>query len=286
MIINNNKLKRIIKEFNIGDINSKAAEMSFFLLLSLFPFIMFTISSIVYIPILHLNKYITFFENLMPESAFMIVLSIMNSAIDNKSNGLMIVSFFLTIWSSSRSVRAIIKGSNRSYKVKETRSYIKVTTIGLLLTICLLLLIFSSMIFLVFGEKIGYFIFGLIGLDNIFIKIWNICRYSIGILTIVIILMALYKYTPNKRIKLKDTIPGAVIATIGWIIVSLSYSYYSNYYANYEIIYGSIGGIIVLITWIYLSSWAILIGVEINAKLYLIKNKILLINKNTQKAEL
>ncbi len=269
--INKNNLKRIIKEFNIGEINSKAAEMSFFLLLSLFPFVMFTISSIVYIPILHLNKYISFFENLMPESAFMVVLSIINSALSNKSIGFTIMSFFLTIWSSSRAVRAIIKGANRSYRVKETRSYIKVTIVGLLFTVGLLLLLFISMIFLVFGEKIGYIIFDFIGLDNIFIKIWDICRYSIGILTIIIILMYLYKYTPNKKIKIKDTVPGALISAIGWIIVSLFYSYYSNYYANYEVIYGSIGGIIVLITWIYLSSWAILIGAEVNAKLYLLK---------------
>ena len=145
----------------------------------------------------------------------------------------------------------------------------------------LLLLLFISMIFLVFGEKIGYIIFDFIGLDNIFIKIWDICRYSIGILTIIIILMYLYKYTPNKKIKIKDTIPGALISTIGWIIVSLFYSYYSNYYANYEVIYGSIGGIIVLITWIYLSSWAILIGAEVNAKLYLLKECRKKINGNT-----
>lgn len=281
MIRINNNLIQIIKEFNIGDINSKAAEMSFFLLLSLFPFVMFTISSIVYIPILHLNKYISFFENLMPESAFMVVLSIINSALSNKSIGFTIMSFFLTIWSSSRAVRAIIKGANRSYKVKETRSYIKVTIVGLLFTLGLLLLIFTSMIFLVFGERIGYIIFNFIGLDNIFIKIWDICRYSIGILTITIILMYLYKYTPNKKIKIKDTIPGALISTIGWIIVSLFYSYYSNYYVNYEIIYGSIGGIIVLITWIYISSWAILIGAEVNAKLYLRKQYRKKVNKNS-----
>ena len=269
--INIFNLNKIIKEFNIGEINSKAAEMSFFLLLSLFPFIMFTISSIVYIPILQLNKGISFFENLMPESAFMIVLYIIDSAISNKSIGFTFMSFFLTMWSSSRAVRAIIKGANKSYKVKETRSYIKVTIVGLLFTISLLLLIFISMIFLVFGEKLGYIVFDFIGLDNIFIKIWDIFRYSVGILIIVITLMCLYKYTPNKKIKTKDTIPGALISTIGWIIVSSIYSYYSNHYANYEIIYGSIGGIIVLITWIYISSWAILIGSEFNAKLCLLK---------------
>ncbi|MEG1310811.1 MAG: YihY/virulence factor BrkB family protein [Bacilli bacterium] len=266
--VDTENIKNIIKESNYSEINSKAAEISFYLLLSLFPFLMFTISSIVYIPILHLNKYVVLFKNIMPESVFIIILSIINSAIDNKSISFIVMSFFLTIWTSSRAVRAIIKGANKSYKVKETRSYIKVLIIGLLFTVGLLLLIFSSMIFLVYGERIGYFIFDLIGLDNIFIKIWDLCRYSICIVTITFILMNLYKYTPNKKIHIKEAIPGAIVATLGWILVSFLYSYYSNYYANYEMIYGSIGGIIVLITWIYLSSWAILIGEEVNARLY------------------
>lgn len=266
------------KESNYSDINSKAAEMSFYLLLSFFPFLMFTISSIVYIPILHLNRYIEILKNMMPESAFDLAYSIINSAIANKSSSFIIMSFFLTVWTSSRAVRAIIRGANKSYNVKETRSYIKVFIIAFLFTIGLLLLIFSSMIFLVYGEKIGYFIFGFIGLDKIFMDVWNICRYTIGVSTIVIILISLYKYTPNKKISLKEATPGAIVATLGWIIVSFSYSYYSNYYANYEIIYGSIGGIIVLMTWLYLSSWAILIGCEVNAILYCYKNKKKLVN--------
>ncbi|MDK2563792.1 YihY/virulence factor BrkB family protein [Romboutsia sedimentorum] len=267
-IDSSNVINTIKKESNYAEINSKAAEMSFYLLLSFFPFLIFTISSIAYTPILHLNKYISIFQNMMPESAFQITLSIINSAMENKSLSFIITSFVLTLWTSSRAVRGIIRGANNSYKVKETRSYIKVMFIGLFFTVILLVLIFSSMIFLVYGEKIGYLIFGFIGLDNIFMNVWNICRYTIGVSTIVIILVSLYKYTPNKKIKIKDAIPGAVIATFGWIIVSLSYSYYSNYYANYEVIYGSIGGIIVLMTWIYLSSWMMLVGAEINAKLY------------------
>ncbi|MBO3446177.1 MULTISPECIES: YihY/virulence factor BrkB family protein [Clostridia] len=266
--VDKQNIKNIIQESNYSEINSKAAEMSFYLLLSLFPFLMFTISSIVYIPILHLNKYIGLVENIMPESAFVIVLSIINSARSSKSISFIIMSFFLTVWTSSRAVRAIIRGANKSYRVKETRSYIKVFIIGLLFTVGLLLLIFSSMIFLVYGEKIGYFLFDLIGLDNIFINIWDVCRYTIGIITIILILMNLYKHTPNQKLSTRESIPGAIIATFGWILVSFFYSYYSNYFANYEVIYGSIGGIIVLITWIYLSSWAILIGSEINARLY------------------
>ncbi|RDY24220.1 YihY/virulence factor BrkB family protein [Romboutsia maritimum] len=273
MIINIKNIINVIKNSNYSEINSKAAEVSFYLLLSIFPFLIFTISSIVYIPIIHLNRYINLLKNIMPESAYNMVASIINSAIENRSFSFLLLSFFLTVWTTSRAVRALIKGINRSYNLIEDRSYFKVLKIALIFTIILLLLIFSSMIFLVFGEKIGYFIFNLIGLNKIFIGVWNICRYTIGVITVIIIFMSLYMYTPNKKIKVKEAIPGAVVSTFGWILVSLIYSYYTNYYANYEVIYGSIGGIIVLMTWIYLSSWAILIGFEVNSILYFRRNK-------------
>ena len=132
----------------------------------------------------------------------------------------------------------------------------------------LILLIFISVIFLVFGESLGSFLFNLIGLDKYFMYIWNLCRYIIGISTVIIILTNLYKFTPNKKLSFKQVIPGAVVSTFCWIIVSLCYSFYANNFARYDIIYGSLGGIIVLMTWVYLSSWTILIGCEINARLY------------------
>lgn len=262
----------IINKSNFGEINSKAAEISFYLLLSLFPFLMFMISSIVYIPIIHLNKYIALFENIMPESAYDLISILITSAIDNRSISLSITSFFLTVWASSRAVRALIRAINKSYRIKETRSYIKRMIISLIFTVGLLLLIFSSIIFLVYGEKIGFFLFGLIGLDNFFITIWDICRYSVGISTVIITLVCLYRFTPNKKVSIKDAMPGAIISTFGWLVVSFSYSFYTNSYARYEMIYGSIGGIIVLITWLYLSSWTILLGIEVNSLLYYRRN--------------
>ncbi len=88
----------------------------------------------------------------------------------------------------------------------------------------------------------------------------------------IIIFLSLYMYTPNKKVKIKDAIPGSIISTISWFFISYAYSYYASHFSNYEVIYGSIGGVIILMTWMYLSSWAILIGSEVNAKLYLIKS--------------
>ena len=268
IIFDKGSIKNIIQRSNYNEINSKAAEMSFYLLLSFFPFLIFTISSIVYIPIIHLNKYIILLQNIMPNSAFNIVSSLIYSAIDNRSISFLIMSFMLTVWTSSRGIKALIRGTNKSYRVKETRSFFKVSVIALLFTIILLVLIFSSMIFLVYGEKVGYLIFKFIGLNKIFINVWNICRYTLGVIMVIIILISLYKYTPNKNIKTSEAVPGAIIATFVWLTISFFYSYYANNYSNYEIIYGSIAGIIVLMTWLYLSSWALFIGSEVNAKLY------------------
>jgi len=269
--LNKKYISYIIKKSNYIEINSKAAEISFYLLLFIFPFLIFTISIVVYIPTFTLNKSILIIKNIIPESAFNITISIINSAMENKNLGFLISSFIFTLWTSSRLIRTLIRWMNKSYNVKETRSFIKVSIISFIFTLSILGVIFSSTILLVFGKILGDFIFNLIGLDSIFIYIWNVLRYIVGIFTIIIIMINLYKYTPNKNLKIKDVIPGSIISTLVWLSISFFYSYYANNFSNYEIIYGSLGGVIILITWLYLSSWSILIGLEVNVQLYLKK---------------
>lgn len=264
----NKKVRFIMEYSNYREINSKAAEISFYLLLSLFPFLIFTISLVVYAPLIKLSKYIFVLDKMLPSSIFKIVSALTQSAIDNRSFNFLILSFILAMYTMSRAVLCLIRGMNKSYNIRETRPYFEVLFISLVFVIMLLVLIFISMIFLVFGENLGSFLFNLIGLDQYFMYIWNLCRYIIGIVTVIIILMNLYRFTPNKKLTFKEVMPGAVVSTFCWIIASFCYSFYSSNFARYDIIYGSLGGIIVLMTWVYLSSWTILIGCEINARLY------------------
>ena len=262
------KIKFIMEYSNYREINSKAAEMSFYLLLSFFPFLIFTISLVVYTPIIKLSKYIFLLKKILPLSAFNIVSSLIQSAIENSSFSFLILSFILAMYTMSRAVLSLIRGMNRSYNIRETRPYFEVLFISLVFVIMIVVLIFTSMIFLVFGEELGSFLFNLIGLDQYFMYIWNLCRYIVGVITVIIILMNLYRFTPNKKLSFKQVLPGAIVSTLCWLIASFCYSFYSNNFARYDIIYGSLGGIIVLMTWVYLSSWTILIGCEINARLY------------------
>lgn len=262
------KVRFIMEYSNYREINSKAAEMSFYLLLSFFPFLIFTISLVVYTPIIKLSKYIFLLKKILPLSAFNVVSLLIQSAIENRSFSFLILSFILAMYTMSRAVISLIRGMNKSYNIRETRPYFEVLFISLVFVIMLVVLIFISMIFLVFGEKLGSFLFNLIGLDQYFMYIWNLFRYIVGIITVIIILMNLYRFTPNKDLSFKEVLPGAIVSTFCWIIASFCYSFYSNNFARYDIIYGSLGGIIVLMTWVYLSSWTILIGCEINSRLY------------------
>lgn len=272
-IVNKYKFINFIQSTNYITIGSNAAEMSFYIILSFFPFFIFTISIIGYIPIIHLNKFIVSLQNIIPSTMFIFIYEVITSAIENRSISFLITSFILTLWTSSRAIKSFIRNTNKSYIVKETRSFIKIFILSFLFTIALLLLIFSSIILLIYGKQIGYVLFNFIGLNNLFIYVWNIIRHIVAISTVIIMLISLYKYTPNKKLTIKETIPGSIIATFSWILISFIYSYYVNNYSNYEVVYGSIAGIIVLITWIYLSAYTLFIGLEVNKRLYFIKNK-------------
>ena len=263
-----NKIRFFLEYSNYKEINSKAAEISFYLLLSIFPFLIFTISLVVYAPIIKLSKYILLLKKIIPDSVFNIITSLVSSAIENRSFSFLILSFILAMYTMSRAVQSLIRGMNKSYNIRETRPYFEVLFISLVFVVMLIVLIFTSMIFLIFGESLGAFLFKLIGLDQYFMYIWNLWRYIIGIITVTIILMNLYRFTPNKKLTFKQVVPGAIVSTLCWLLATFFYSYYANNFAKYDIIYGSLGGIIVLMTWVYISSWTILIGCEINARLY------------------
>ena len=258
----------IYKRINLNDINSRAAAMSYYLLLSIFPFLIFMINLLGFIPIIHINKFLYSFDDLIPRTAFIMVRSIIDSAVSQKSISLTVMSFTFTLWSSSRAVRVFIKGINKSYNVLETRSFLKLIIISFYFTVELIVLIVSSMVFLLYGEKVGYVIFKFLGLSKIFIPTWNLFRYSFVIAITIWIVSSLFRYGPNKKIPLIEAMPGAILSIFGWILVSVVFSFYTNNFSNYQVIYGSIGGIIALLTWFYLSSWIMLLGCEVNALIY------------------
>ena len=155
----NRKIKFLLEYSNYREINSKAAEISFYLLLSIFPFLIFTISLVVYTPIINISKYIFLLKKIIPNSAFNIVTSLIRSAIENRSIHFLFFSFILAMYTMSRAVIALIRGMNKSYNIRETRPYLEVLFMSLIFVIMLVVfIVFFYDIFSIW-RKVGIFYF-------------------------------------------------------------------------------------------------------------------------------
>lgn len=268
------KIKKIKKLINFADITSRAAEISFFITLSLFPVIMFIICAISYIPGIDIPGMFSDLKPLLPLKTYEILYYFINSAITGQSIQVMVISFFIASWSFSKAIKSMFKGINRAYNLKETRSFFKLTFLSIVFAILFMFMICFSIGIFIFGKTIMEFLFIFFNLDHFFIYIWNIIRYLFGILVVIFIFTSFLKFSPNKKTTYKEASIGAIISTFLWILVSFIFSFYSDHLARSRIeIYGSITSIIVLMTWIYLSSYTIVIGYIINSTIYKLINK-------------
>mgnify|MGYP003827675369 CR=1 FL=1 len=122
-------------------------------------------------------------------------------------------------------------------------------------------------ILLILGEIIGRNVFVFLGISNSFRTLWSFTRLIIPIVVMFIVFTLLYRYMPNRRMKYSEVFPGSLFSSLGWFITSILFSLYVNNFSNYSSTYGSIGGIILLIIWLYWISIIILLGGELNASL-------------------
>ncbi len=131
----------------------------------------------------------------------------------------------------------------------------------------MIFVIFIAFLLPIFGKAIGVYIFKFFGASGEFLQVWDAMRWVISSVVFFIVLVALYKMAPNKRIYFKNVVWGALFATIGWQLTSLAFSFYVSSMGNYSATYGSLGTVIVLMIWFYLSGVIIMIGGVINATL-------------------
>ncbi|MBC8060824.1 MAG: YihY/virulence factor BrkB family protein [Clostridiaceae bacterium] len=257
-------IKQLILRYKEDDVPSMSAQISYYLILSFFPFLLFLINLLSFT---HLSSEILIanFSTFLPMETGTLVKNIVAQTLQAKSTVLLFLGMLGSLWSASRGIYAIIKGLNKAYDIDENRSFVKLNSIALISTFGVIIIIILAFTMIVFGKVIGTYVFGLIGAQAVFNIIWSFLRYSIPLTLMLLTFSLLYKYVPNRHLKFSDIIVGTIFATIGWIAISLLFSFYVNNFSNYEKVYGSLGGVIALILWIYISTLIILIGGELNA---------------------
>ncbi|MCC5912352.1 MAG: YihY/virulence factor BrkB family protein, partial [Clostridiaceae bacterium] len=229
-------------------------------------FLIFLIVMIGYTPLTHEHT-LHELAIVLPDEAFDVIQEIVAEITNSNNATLLSFSMLGTLWTASRGTSALIKGMNKAYNVKESRPFWKGKGLGIIFTICLAFIILFSLALLVFGELLGAILVHSLGLTRLFEFIWEIFRYAIPLLSLFITFALLYRFGPNCQLSFKSIYLGAIFATLGWIVISLGFAYYVNNFANYTKIYGSIGGVMILLIWLYLSSLIALLGAEINSTL-------------------
>jgi len=194
--------------------------------------------------------------------------------LSSRNGGLLSVGILATIWSASNGMNALIKSLNRSYDIEETRPFFVARGISVLFTLLMIVLLVVALLLPIFGKQIGTILFSYLGYEEGFKQVWDSIRWTIPPLMIFGVFMLLYWIAPNRKLYLKSVIPGALFATLGWILVSFGFSLYVSSFANYSATYGSIGGIIVLMMWLYFSGIILMVGGQINAVMQQRKEKL------------
>lgn len=242
-----------------------SAQLAYYFLLSLFPFLIFSLALLSYIGITS-DQVLGLVESYAPAEAFDLIKNNLPTILDVRHGFLLSFGILATIWSASNAINAIIRGLNRAYKVKESRNFFLARGMAILLTIAMIVVIIVALVLPVFGDVIGNFIFSHIALEESnFTAVWYLLRWLISFLLIVVVFSCLYFFAPNKKLNMRDVVVGAVIAAVGWQVASLGFSYYVGNFGAYSATYGSLGGIIILMIWFYLTAMIILMGGEINA---------------------
>jgi membrane protein len=260
--------KRTFTEAVADDVLSLAAQQAYYFFFALFPLLLALISLASFFPVEDLIPEI---QNMLGRVAPKDILDIVREQIekisDSNAGGLLTVAFLFALWSSSAAVLSMCTTLNAAYDITEGRPWWKVRLTAIALTVGLALFILVSMTLIIAGPTIAEQITEKVGLSEAFKWTWWVVQWPIVFLLIATAIALLYYFAPDAEQDWVWITPGSVLATLLWVGISLGFKFYIKNFGNYNETYGTIGGVMVLMLWFYLSGLAILIGAELNAEI-------------------
>lgn len=244
-------------------VTSFAAQGAFFIIISAFPFTMFLLTVIQYLPITE-SSLLDIVNTYIPGTFSPYIISIITEVYDSASGTIISITALTALWTASKGLMAIMCGLNNIYGIKETRNYFLVRFLATFYTFVFALMLIVTLLFLVFGNSL------LIWIQNRLPSLIDLALLLISIRTIVVLLVLLvffvtmYLFIPNRKSSFLKELPGAFIAATGWMVFSYGFSYYIDHMKNFTNTYGSLTAIILLMLWLYACMYILFLGGEVN----------------------
>jgi membrane protein len=253
------------------EIFGRAAQLAYYWFFSLFPLFLFLTTLLAYLPISkELDQWLSALSNILPPEAYSLIRSTFDEITGQQRHGLLSFSVIALIWGASSGMEAIISSLNIAFDAPTKRPWWRERLLALSLTLGLAVFILSAMTLIFFGGSISGRIASTYGFDGSFKTLWSLAQWPIIILLLLLALELIYYFAPNIKHekngkRWKWLTPGTLFALFFWLAISYGLRIYVSNFGNYNATYGALGGVMVLMLWLYFTGIAILVGGEINS---------------------
>jgi len=269
--------KRVWSEVNEDDIFGRAAQLSYYFLLALFPLLLFITAVLGQFADagseLRQNL-LNLLGSVVPQEAGDLINETIEKVEEGSGGGKISFGILATLWAASNGMTAICQTLNVAYEVEETRPWWKVRLISLGLTVALAVLILSALTLMLFGHHIADYVAASFSFGQVFTWSWKILQWPLVLLFVLVAFALIYYLAPDvKKAGWHWVSPGAIVAVTLWLLVSFGFRAYLSYFNSYNATYGSLGAVIILMLWFYFTGAAILIGGEVNSEIELATTK-------------
>ena len=261
-------IKRTVKDSIEDDAAGLAAQLSYYFFLSLFPALLFLVALASFFPLYNFNdELIRLLAPIAPVAVVSLMQEQLTSLSNSKDGSLLSVGLLMALWSSSAAMVSVIDALNRAYDIEETRPWWKVRLTGIAITVGLAVFILTSFGLIVAGPWLAEFAGRQFGLAPAFTLAWRILQWPVVFLLASTGFGLVYYFAPDADQEWVWITPGALAATLLWLLASLVFRFYVVNVGNYDEAYGTLGAIILTLLWFYISGLVMVIGAELNAEI-------------------
>jgi membrane protein len=260
--------ERTLKETQSDNGLGLAAQLAYYFFLALFPALLFLIALAgVFVDEGLLTQVVEMLSGSVPPDVVTIIRDQLINLSQGEQGGIMTFGVIAALWSSSAAMVALIDALNRAYDVADERAWWKQRLIAILLTFGVALFILVSFALVIFGPQLATALAGRIGLGAVFEWTWKILQWPVVFALVATAFALVYYFAPDVEQDFVFLTPGSVLATLLWLAGSLGFRFYVVNFGSYNETYGSVGAIMVLLLWLYISGLCVIIGAEMNAEI-------------------
>ncbi|MCX6248409.1 MAG: YihY/virulence factor BrkB family protein [Bacteroidetes bacterium] len=256
-----------------GYITSRASAISFNFFLAIFPTLIFFFTIIPFIPITNFQgSLLTIIRDFLPDTAYATVQATLEDIITRPRGGLLSIGFLLSVYFSTNGINSLMEAFDNTYHSIETRTAIKQRLISIFLVVIITILLILSIGLITFGTWFFSVLLPAHILNSNFYFILLVAsKWLMSIAMLFFAISFIYYFAPAKKRHFRFISAGSSLATLLIIITALGFNYYVDNFSKYNVLYGSIGTLLVILLWIYFISFSLLIGFELNASILHVK---------------